>query len=97
MTDQAQQLPWTRPGWWEAATGWVQEQLDGHGLRLAGSIEPPHVRPWSMVLRVPTREGLLFFKATAPVLVHGPGLTAALAHWRTDCMSDVLAADSAGG
>jgi hypothetical protein len=71
--------------------------LDGHGLRLAGSIEQPHVRPWSTVLRVPSSDGRLFFKATAPVLVHEPGLTAALANWRPDCMPDVLAADSARG
>jgi Phosphotransferase enzyme family len=56
-----------------------------------------HLRPWSTVLRVPTGAGLLYFKAVAPVLGHAPGLTAALARWRPDCMPEVLAADPARG
>jgi len=90
-------LPWAEAGWWEAATGWIAEQLAHAGLTLAGPIEQPHVRPWSTVLRVPASDGVLYFKATAPVLAHEPALTAALARWRPDCMPELLAADPARG
>src|SRR5262249_55570381 len=86
-------LPWTQPGWWESATGWIETQLAAQGLALAGPIEQPHVRPWSTVLRVPTGAGLLYFKASAPVLGYEPALTQALARWQPDCMPEVLAAD----
>ena len=88
---------WTQAAWWEAATGWIIEQLKNQGLTLAGPIEQPHVRPWSTVLRVPSSQGVLFFKATALVLVYEPGLPAALAAWRPDCMPEVLAADTLRG
>ena len=88
-------LPWTQPGWWESATGWVEAQIAAQGLTLTGPIEQPHVRPWSTVLRVPASAGLLYFKASAPVLGHEPALTVALARWRPDCMPEVLAADPA--
>jgi hypothetical protein len=91
------ELPWAQPDWRPAATGWIETQLAAQGLMLAGPIEQPHVRPWSTVLRVPTAEGLLYFKASAPVLAHEPALTAALARWRPDCMPEVLAADPARG
>jgi hypothetical protein len=90
-------LPWTQPGWLTAAIDWVNGQLADQGLSLAGPIEQPHIRPWSTVLRVPASDGLLYFKATAPVLAHEPAITAALARWRPDCMPEVLAADLGRG
>jgi hypothetical protein len=93
----AEPLPWLQAGWFASAAGWINEQLAGLGLKLAGPIDQPHIRPWSTVLRVPAGDGLLYFKATAPVLSHEPGLTAALAHWRPDCMPEVLAVDLARG
>ena len=86
-----------QPGWRETATAWIDARLAALNLTLAGPIDQPHLRPWSTVLRVPTRMGLLYFKAVAPVLGHEPGLTAALARWRPDCMPEVLAVDPARG
>ena len=77
-------LPWSQPGWREQADAWIHSQLEQHGMSIAGMIEQPHVRPWSTVLRVPVEAGVLYFKATAPMLMHEPGLTQALAHWRPD-------------
>jgi hypothetical protein len=93
MTDHDTQLPWTRPGWLEQASAWIEAELERQGLAANGPIEQPHVRPWSTVLRVPTSTGLLYFKATAPMLMHEPALTQALARWRPDCMPHVLATD----
>jgi hypothetical protein len=86
-------LPWEQPAWFEQASAWIHEQLARHGLSASGPIEQPHVRPWSTVLHVPTTAGMLYFKATAPMLAHEPALTQALARWRPDCMPTVLAAD----
>ena len=46
-------------------------------MALTGAVEQPHVRPWSTVLHAPTDDGLLYMKATAPVLAHELALTAA--------------------
>ena len=92
MSDEKNRsLPWLQPGWRDTTAAWISKQLAAQGLTLAGPVEQPHVRPWSTVLSVPTRTGLLYFKAVAPVLGHEPALTAALARWRPDCMPEVLA------
>ena len=86
-------LPWSQPGWLQSAVSWIEETVPLLGIQRTGSIEQPHIRPWSTVLQVPTREGFLFFKATAPMLGHEAALTQALARWRPDCMPEVLAVD----
>jgi hypothetical protein len=90
-------VPWLQPGWMEDVTAWIMARLGEVGLLPTGPIEQPHIRPWSTVLRVPTTLGLVYFKATAPVLSHEPAVTVALARWRPDCMPDMLAADTARG
>jgi hypothetical protein len=40
--------------------------LAGLGRRITGIAEQPHVRPWSTALRIPTRQGLVWFKASGP-------------------------------
>ena len=67
------------------------------GLQLLGPIEQPHVRPWSTVLRMPTTEGTLFFKATAPETIFEAALTQKLAGWRPDCLPELIAVDTARG
>ena len=59
-------LIWVQPEWLEEATAWVRARLAEHGLEPTGEIEQPHVRWWSTVLRIPTSEGDLWFKANAP-------------------------------
>jgi hypothetical protein len=86
-------LPWERPGWIEQASAWIHAELERQGLSADGPIAQPHIRPWSTVLCVPTGAGMLYFKATAPMLGHEPALTQALARWRPDCMPEVLATD----
>jgi hypothetical protein len=93
MTNQDSQLPWYQPGWFEQASAWIHAELNRQHISVGGPIEQPHVRPWSTVLRAPTSAGAIYFKASAPVLGHEPGLTAALARWRPDCMPQVLATD----
>jgi aminoglycoside/choline kinase family phosphotransferase len=49
--------------------------------------------PWSAVLRAPTSEGDVYFKACGPSQAHEPALAALLYAARPDCMIPVLAAD----
>ncbi|MDQ4074941.1 MAG: aminoglycoside phosphotransferase family protein [Chloroflexota bacterium] len=95
--DQDHELVWTQPGWLEQTNAWIHAELERQGIEVIGPIEQPHVRPWSTVLRVPTSEGDIYFKATTAVLAHEPALTQALAQWRPDCVPPVLAADLACG
>ena len=83
--------PWSESGWLEAVQDWIEPILAQHGLRPTGPLDPFHIRPWSTVLRVPTQNGLLFFKASAPALFHEPVLTAFLARLRPDISPDLLA------
>ena len=93
MKDRNDRISWTQPGWRAEVTAWIHEALDRRRIRVTGPIEQPHVRPWSTVLRVPTNEGAVFFKASAPVCAHEPAATLALARWRPDCLPRVLATD----
>jgi hypothetical protein len=91
MNDPDVSLPWLQPGWLEEAQDWIIERLSEKGIAASGPIEQVHVRPWSTVLRVPTTGGIFYFKASAPVLAHEPGLAQALITWRPDCMQAVIA------
>jgi hypothetical protein len=86
------ELPWVRPEWLAEATGWIRERVD-----VTGEIEQPHVRWWSTVLRVPTAEGDLFFKAVAPVHRFEPALTARLAELQPARVTEVVDVDPERG
>jgi hypothetical protein len=70
------ELPWAAAGWRERAELWIGEQARALGLGQAGPIEEVKRRPWSAVLRVPTRGGDVYFKAAnLPALANEPALT----------------------
>ncbi len=93
MEEQGTDLLWTQPEWLAQAHAWIAAEVGRRDSRVVEPIEQPHVRPWSTVLRVPTTRGALYFKATAPALVHEPALTLALAGWWPERMPQILAAD----
>jgi hypothetical protein len=64
--DPDERLLWIQPAWLAEATAWIRARLDELGLEPTGEIEQPHVRWSSTVLRVPTADGDLWFKANAP-------------------------------
>jgi hypothetical protein len=67
---------------------WIRAHVDP-----VGAIETAHERPWSTVLRVPTADGVAWFKACAPVQAFEPRLTAELfARW-PDRLPEVLGHD----
>lgn len=93
MTDRTLQQPWSQPGWLDQASTWIERTLQGQAIRLTGPIDQVHQVPWSTVLRVPTSEGDVYFKAPMSVLVHEAALTQALSQWRPDCSLPLLAVE----
>jgi hypothetical protein len=96
MPNQSQ-LIWQDPDWRKQVTAWISEHMASHSIRLTGEIEQPHMYAWSTVLHVPTDQGKLFFKATAPETIQEAALTQALSTWFPDCMPELVAVDSGRG
>jgi hypothetical protein len=81
-------LPWEQDGWLERSTVWI----DAHVER-TGEVELLRTRPWAAVARVPTAEGLLWFKDNPAGNAFEPALTALLAGLRPDALPEVVAHD----
>ena len=93
MQPHSPQPTWTQPDWLQQASTWIHFELNRQDITVTGSIEQPHIRPWSTVLRIATTSGIVYFKASAAMLVHEPALTEALSRWQPACMPKILAAD----
>jgi len=89
----ADRLLWLRPDWLAGAKRWIAAELERLGLEPAGEIEQVHVRWWSTVMRVPTTEGDLYFKANAPPHHFEAALIAMLARLRPGQVPEVAAVD----
>jgi hypothetical protein len=79
---------WTDRSWLAEAHAWIR----GH-VEPSGPIEQPHVRPWSTVLRVPTAEGDVWFKANGAPFVHEAAVVSLLSQLRPDRVPELLATD----
>ena len=86
-------LPWHDPDWMKQAHEWIHAETGRQSIQVTGDIEQPHLYPWSTVLHVPTNEGKLFFKATAPETMFEVPLTRRLAEWFPDRMPELAAVD----
>lgn len=93
MNPQPSPLPWAQPEWLAEAHAWIADRLAHLGRTLTGPIEQMHVRSWSTILRAPTLDGFIYFKAAIPLLAREPALTQVLYRLRPDCTLPVLAAD----
>lgn len=60
-----ERAPWARRGWLAEATGWIESSLAGLGRTPSGPIAQVKTWPLSAVLRIPTADGLVYFKATS--------------------------------
>ena len=83
-------VDWLDPDWLEEAQGWIRAQTPGS---LTGPIEQPHVYPWSTVMRVPTKDGDLWFKANSEVERFEAGLLVELAAAAPDVIVELVAVD----
>ena len=88
---------WIDQDWLASAQAWIDDQLGSVGLVRAGDIEQPHVYPWSTVLRIPTDQGVVWFKANSAELRHEPKLVNLLASRRPDLVPPLLAFDGEHG
>lgn len=89
--------PWTDSAWLADAHAWIDEQLAAGRVARAGATEQPHVRPWSTVIRVPTTDGDLWFKANVPVLAYEAGVVEVLARTRPDAVPALVGVDRERG
>jgi hypothetical protein len=61
---------WEDPEWLAGAVEWADDRLHELGRERTGDVEQPHVRSWATVLRVPTADGPVWFKANTAELRH---------------------------
>jgi hypothetical protein len=90
-------LPWVQPAFLTEATAWIRARLAEHDLEPTGELEQPHVRWWSTVLRVPTGDGALWFKANARPHAFEAGLLAILERVHPGHVPELLAHDADSG
>jgi len=69
MSEQSQ-FAWHDPDWKRQVHDWIGAEAKHNSILLIGEIKQPHVYHWSTVMRIPSSEGTLFFKATAGETVH---------------------------
>jgi Phosphotransferase enzyme family len=81
-----------QPAFLAEAHAWIARHVEP-----TGEIEQPHVRWWSTVLRVPTREGDVWFKANAAPHVFEAGLLAILERVHPGHVPELIAHDPARG
>ncbi|MFI6822724.1 aminoglycoside phosphotransferase family protein [Micromonospora sp. NPDC050187] len=88
---------WRDPVWLAEVGKWIDDRLGELGVTRRGSAAQPHVYPWSTVLRVPTDQGDVWFKANSESLRHEAALVQRIAARRPDVVPPLLAADTATG
>jgi Phosphotransferase enzyme family len=91
------QLIWHDPDWQQQAYEWIRLAAERNSIEITGEIEQNHAYAWSTVMRVPTTEGTLFFKATAGETIFESALTKLLAARSPDCMPELVAMDTERG
>lgn len=96
-TETAAMPHWRDPAWRGEALGWVEAQLDRLGMRRTGEVEQPHAFWWSTALRIPTSDGVVWFKAARPDGAFEARLTPLLASQWPDRTVQLLASDADRG
>jgi hypothetical protein len=84
--------PFTDPVWLAEARAWIESQVE-----VSGEIEQPHVRAWATALRIPTPEGIVWFKAARDEFAFEAALLELLAPLAPDLVTDVIASRPGAG
>jgi hypothetical protein len=84
---------WRDREWLGRAAAWATNRLAERGHSLVGEPEQTYVRPWSTLLRLPTRDGVFWFKANAIGTAHEGPLIETLARCAPDHVLRPLAID----
>jgi aminoglycoside/choline kinase family phosphotransferase len=90
-------LQWHDPVWQQQAHEWIRKEAEHNSIQIKGGIEQPHVCHWSTVMRVPSSEGILFFKAAAGETIHEIALTQKMAGWFPKYLPELIAVDAERG
>jgi hypothetical protein len=88
---------WRDPGFLDAAHTWIADRLTEQGHEVVGPVEQPHVTDWSTVMRVPTDDGPVWFKANDEAMRHEAAVTTLVAPLSHGRVPSPLAADPATG
>ena len=88
---------WTRPEWLAEVRAWVDARLAERGVRVVGDVEQPHLYWWATALRIPTSDGVVWFKAEQPHHAFEVSLTELLARLVPRHTAEVVAADPERG
>ena len=92
----AENSPWGELEWRERALAWVHEQIRRQGATVL-AVDEPRLRAWSVILRLRTSLGPLWFKANPPGSRFEAGLAGALSQWVPGSVLTPLAIDAAQG
>jgi aminoglycoside phosphotransferase (APT) family kinase protein len=84
--------PWQDPGWVAEAEEWISAGCARAGLARTGTALA-RGRTYSVVVRVPTSDGTVWFKASPPAASFEPALIGALANWFPDQFPVPVAVD----
>jgi len=84
--------PWGDPRWLGEARDWIDAECARAGLSRTGPALA-RGRPYSVVARVPTGDGTVWFKASPPAGAFEPALLGALAAWHPDLFAAPIAVD----
>ncbi len=82
---------------WAQALAWIDGTLTGAGLRPTGPVEQTRVRPWSVLGKVPTGQGTVWFKANGHCSTYEARLLDALARWAPGRVLEPIAIDAGRG
>lgn len=88
---------WTSAEFLDDATEWVTGEADRAGLRLDGTREQPHARPWSSAVVFGSDAGRLWFKVNGPGTSYEAGLVAVLNRRVPGLAPELIAVDAARG
>lgn len=88
---------WGSEPWQAAAEAWIGARLDDAGLSRSGPVERARLRPWSVLLTVPTSGGRYWFKESCPPLRFEAGLLARLARLVPERVLPPLAVEAERG
>ena len=84
--------PWQDPRWVAEAEDWIAAACARAGLARTGPAQG-RARSYSVVARVPTADGTVWFKASPPASGFEPALLGALAAWYPDRFPVPIAVD----
>jgi Phosphotransferase enzyme family len=73
----------------------LEDFLHSHGVRVTGCVEVVRERPWSLVAKVPTSQGLLWFKENRGATGYEAPLARALGEWAPQRVLRPVAVDAA--